>query len=55
MYLQFLKFFFLYFQLCWVFVVVRGLSIVVVNRVYSPGVVRWFLIAVASLLPEYRL
>ena len=46
---------FLSFWLCWVFVVVRGLSLVVVNRVYPPAVVCWFLIAVASLVLEHRL
>ena len=41
---------FIYFGLCWVFVVVQGLSLVAVSRGYSVVVEPWLLIAVASLV-----
>ena len=52
----FLKIFVLfYFWLLWVFVAVHRLSLVVVNRGYSPVVVFVLLIKVASLVAEPRL
>ena len=41
------------FQLCWVFVVAGGLSLVSVRRGYSPAALR-LLIAVAPLITENR-
>ena len=43
------------FWLCWVFVVVRGLSLVAVNGDYSPGVAYGLLSAVASLVDAQAL
>ena len=51
------KFFFNYslLWLCWNFVAVHGLSLVVVSRGCSPGAVRRLLIAVGSLVVEHGL
>ena len=38
----FLKQFFIYFQLCWLFVAVLGLSVVATSRGYSLGVMHGF-------------
>ena len=46
---------FYYFWLCWVFVAVLGVSLVVVRRSYSLIAVHKLLIAVASLAAEHRL
>ena len=46
---------FIYFWLCWVFIAVHGLSLVVESGDYSLVVVCWFLSAVASLVAEHRL
>ena len=46
---------FIYPWLCWVFVPVHGLSLVVASGGYHLGVVRGHLIAVASLIAEHRL
>ena len=46
---------FIYFQLCWVFVAARGLSLVAVSLGYALGAVLRLLIAVASLVAECRL
>ena len=46
---------FIYLWLCWVFVPVHGLSLVVASRGYHLAVVRGRLIAVASLVAEHRL
>ena len=46
---------FIFFWLCWVFVVVHGLSLAAVSRGYSLAVARQLLIAVTSLVVEYRL
>ena len=43
------------FWLCWVFVAVRGLSLVVASGGYSFIAVCGLLIAVASLVAEHRL
>ena len=45
---------FFFFWLCWVFVSVCGLSLVVTNRGYSLIVVHGLLIVVASLVVEHR-
>ena len=47
--------FFIYFWLSWVFVAVRGLSVVVVSGGYSFVAVRGLLMAVASLVAEHGL
>ena len=46
---------FIYFWLLWVFVAVRGLSLVAVSGGYSFIVVHRLLIVVASLVAEHRL
>ena len=46
---------FIYPWLCWVFVPVHGLSLVVASGGYHLGVVRGRLTAVASLIAEHRL
>ena len=46
---------FIYFWLCWVFVVARGLSLVVASGGYSFVVVHGLLIVVASLVVEHGL
>ena len=46
---------FIYIGLCWVFVAVRGLSLVVVSRGLFFDVVCGLLIAVASLVAEHGL
>ena len=46
---------FIYIWLCWVFVAVRGLSLVVVSRGLFFDVVCGLLIAVASLVAEHGL
>ena len=46
---------FVYFWLCWVFVALHGLSLVTASRGYSLAVVHGLVIAVASLVAEYRL
>ena len=48
-------FFFFFFWLCWVFVAVRRLSLVVASAGLLFVVVRGLLIAVASLFAEHRL
>ena len=53
-----LKFFiklFFYFWLFWVFVALHGLFLVVERRGFSPNVVHWLLVAVASLVVVHRL
>ena len=45
----------IYFWLCWVFVAVCGLSLVVASGGYSLVVVHRLLVAVASLVSEFRL
>ena len=45
---------FFFFWLCWVFVSVCGLSLVVTSRGYSLIVVHGLLIVVASLVVEHR-
>ena len=47
-----IQFFFFFFWLCWVFVAVKGLSLVVVSRGYSLVAMLGFLIVVASLVVE---
>ena len=47
--------FFIYFWLHWVFVALRGLSLIVGSEGYSLAEVGWLLITVASLVVEYRL
>ena len=46
---------FIHFWLCWVFVAVCGLSLIVVSSAYSFVVVCRLLIAVVSLVAEHRL
>ena len=46
--------FFLYFWLCWVFIAVCGLSLVVTSGGYSLGMVFGPPIAVASLVADHR-
>ena len=46
---------FVCFWLCWVFIAVLGLSLVVVSRVCSLVVVHWLIIVVASLVAEHGL
>ena len=50
--LFFLKFIYLYFWLCWVFIAACGLSLLVVSKGYSLVVVCGLLFAVASLVAE---
>ena len=50
----FLRFNFIYFWLCWVFVAARGLSLVMVSRGYTVVVLR-LLTAVVSLVAEHGL
>ena len=49
------KFFFTYFWLPWVFIAVRGLSLVVASRGLLFVAVPRLLIAVSSLVAEHRL
>ena len=51
----FLKMYLSSFWLCWVFVAVNGLSLVVVRWGYSLVVIHELLIAVASLVVEHQL
>ena len=51
----FIFYLFVYLWLCWVFVTVHGLSLVVENRGHFPAVVYRFLIVVASLVAELGL
>ena len=46
---------FLLFWLCWIFLAVGKLSLIVASRGYSLDVVHGFLITVASLVVEHKL
>ena len=46
---------FVYFWLHWVFIAVRGLSLVVASGRYSLAATLWLLVAVTSLVAEPRL
>ena len=45
---------FIYFWLCWVFIIAQGLSLVAASGDYSVVMVHGLLIAVASLVSEHR-
>ena len=47
--------YFIYLWLCWVFIVVHGLSLVAASEVYSPAAVCRLLLAVTSLAMVHRL
>ena len=53
--LYFLNFIYFYFWLCWVFITLRGLSLVVESRGYSSVATCRLLIKVTSLVVEHRL
>ena len=46
---------FIYFWLCWFFAALHGFSLVTASRGYSLAAVHGLVIAVASLVAEYRL
>ena len=51
----FFNYLFIYFGLCWVFVVALGLSPVAVSEGCSPAAVLGLLLAVPSFIAEHRL
>jgi len=53
--MPFENYYFIYFWLLWVFVAVRGLSLVAMSRGYSLVAVRRLLITLASLVVELGL